>query len=109
MGEYFSRIFGGLPGIGGLYQRAEGLLKGTLKADESTYSEKRATRLFIVLAMMVMTFIDFAYNKCVMRETLFFGWLGFAGYDGYRITKEKKDLKTNDAKPDQPVVPPAGV
>lgn len=58
-------------------------------------SEKRATRMTVVLTMLILTSLDvFLYSRTLRMEVLA-TWLAFAGYDGYRITQEKK----NEAPP----------
>lgn len=53
-------------------------------------SEKRISRMVIVTILLALTCVDFFANKMTMRWEIFSTWLGFAGYDGYRISAEKK-------------------
>lgn len=64
----------------------------------SEVSEKRITRMVVVIILLMMTVADlFLYAKGLRIEILM-AWLGFAGYDGYRITQEKKNLQDSAVK-----------
>lgn len=67
------------------------LIIGSLSSS-SDISEKRATRMLIVITLMVLTIVEFFKHDYSLRMEIFYAWLGFAGFDGYRIMKEKKDL-----------------
>lgn len=73
------------------------VVKSTLSSSNSTYSEKRVTRMFVVICMMTLTIWDFIHAKS-LRIEIFYAWLGFAGYDGWRIMNEKKVLKATADK-----------
>lgn len=53
-------------------------------------SEKRITRMAIINVLLILTIVDFFSNGRHLDWTIFSTWLGFAGYDGYRITQEKR-------------------
>lgn len=64
-------------------------------------SEKRVTRLAVITICMLLTICDFFLYSHGWRYEIFLAWLGFAGYDGFRITQEKKSTeaaKTEQAK-----------
>lgn len=67
---------------------------------DGVFSEKRALRVFVYFSLMVLTFIDYFLNHQIRTE-IWAGWFSLLGYDGWRITKEKKDVLTAN-KSDKP-------
>lgn len=76
------------------------LIAGSLSAT-SDISEKRITRMVIVVTLMILTIIEFFKHDCSLRMEIFYAWLAFGGFDGYRIMKEKKDLQDSNVKAKQ--------
>lgn len=64
-------------------------------------SEKRVTRMVVVVICMLLTVCDFFVYSHGWRYEIFLAWLSFAGYDGYRITQEKKAQVQETSKVDQ--------
>jgi hypothetical protein len=64
-------------------------------------SEKRVTRMVVVIICMILTICDFFIYSHGWRYEIFLAWLGFAGYDGFRITQEKKSQAAELTKSDQ--------
>jgi hypothetical protein len=73
------------------------ILTDTLR-DSGKWSEKRITRLTIVIFLMSMTVVNFCTHGFEIEIEVFLSWLGFAGYDGYRIYQEKKLEKSQPPK-----------
>ncbi len=65
------------------------IIIGSLSAG-GDISEKRVTRMVVVIICMILTICDFFIYSHGWRYEIFLAWLGFAGYDGFRITQEKK-------------------
>lgn len=54
----------------------------------SKYSEKRVYRMVILATMLTITVIDAC--KHGLNEVILVAWMGYAGYEGNTIYKEKK-------------------
>jgi hypothetical protein len=86
---------------------ATNLVRETLSY-KGRYSEKRATKLFVVMCMMGLTMYDTIANS-ELRWDLFLAWLTFIGYDGYRMTAEKKMEVSSGDKPESKQNPDSAI
>jgi len=63
-------------------------------------SEKRVTRMVVIVVCLLLTIIEFCVHNFTIRVEIFLAWMGLAGYDGFRITQEKRQQVTETAKVD---------
>lgn len=65
------------------------LLNQTLQEGSGKYSAKRATKLFVVITMLLLTiYMTFTKDDFFSWDILAM-WLGYAGYNAYEMRKDK--------------------
>lgn len=75
------------------------IIIGGLKS-AGEYSEKRISKATIIFVLLLCTLIDLIFFSKSLRLEILLPWLSLCGYDGYRMTAEKK-IAADSAQPEK--------